>query len=66
MEKSRMTRTKIEKGQEVHQIMHALTADNLRGIVKEANSLGIKREDIVSLLEERGQYVLIYSYGGEA
>lgn len=62
-----MTRTKIEKGQEVHnQIMHALTADNLRGIVKEANSLGIKREDIVSLLEERGQYVLIYYYGGEA
>lgn len=55
-----MTRTKIEKGQEVYQIMHALTADNLRGIVKEANSLGIKREDIVSLLEERGQYVLIY------
>lgn len=61
-----MTRTKIEKGQEVHQIMHALTADNLRGIVKGANSLGIKREDIVSLLEERGQYVLIYYYGGEA
>jgi DNA-binding transcriptional regulator YhcF (GntR family) len=65
MEKSRMTRTKIEKGQERHQTMHALTADNLRGIVKEANSLGIKREDIVSLLEERGQYVLIYYYGGE-
>lgn len=61
-----MTRTKIEKGQEVHQTMYALTADNLRGIVKEANSLGIKREDIVSLLEERGQYVLIYYYGGEA
>lgn len=61
-----MTRTKIEKGQEVCQIMHALTADNLRGIVKKANSLGIKREDIVSLLEERGQYVLIYYYGGEA
>lgn len=60
-----MTRTKIEKGQERHQIMYALTADNLRGIVKEANSLGIKREDIVSLLEERGQYVLIYYYGGE-
>lgn len=60
-----MTSTKIEKGQEVHQIMHALTADNLRGIVKKANSLGIKREDIVSLLKERGQYVLIYYYGGE-
>ena len=42
MEKSRMTRTKIEEGQEVHQIMHALTADNLWGIVKEANSLGFK------------------------
>ena len=61
-----MTRTKIEKGQEVHHIMHALTADNLRGIVKKANSLGIKREDIVSLLEERGQYVLMYYYEGEA
>lgn len=61
-----MTKTKIEEGQEAHQIIHVLTADNLRGIVKEANSLGIKREDIVSLLEERGQYVLIYYYGGEA
>ena len=30
------------------QVMRALTSDNIRGIVKYANELGIKKKDIVS------------------
>lgn len=45
---------------EVHQIMTALTDTTIRGIVRSANEEGIKREDIVSLLKENGQFVLIY------
>ena len=41
-------------------IMTALTATTIRGIVNSANEVGIKREDIVSLLKENGQFVLVY------
>lgn len=40
--------------------MTALTDITIRGIVRSANEEGIKREDIVSLLKENGQFVLIY------
>nr|DAQ46186.1 MAG TPA: hypothetical protein [Crassvirales sp.] len=40
--------------------MTALTDTTIRGIVRSANEEGIKREDIVSLLKENGQFVLIY------
>lgn len=55
-----MTRTKKTNGSEVHQVMTALTDTTIRGIVRSANGEGIKREDIVSLLKENGQFVLIY------
>lgn len=42
------------------QVMTALTATTIRGIVNSANEIGIKREDIVSLLKENGQFVLVY------
>ena len=60
VEKNKMTRVlkKDEKG--AHQIMTAFTATTIRDIVKSSNELGIRREDIVSLLRENGQYVLIY------
>lgn len=57
IEKAKMTRT---NGSEVHQVMTALTDTTIRGIVRSANEEGIKREDIVSLLKENGQFVLIY------
>ena len=57
IEKAKMTRT---KGSEDHQVMTALTDTTIRGIVRLANEEGIKREDIVSLLKENGQFVLIY------
>lgn len=45
---------------EVHQTMMAITDNTIRGIIRTANEEGIKREDIVSLLKENGQFVLIY------
>ena len=58
--KTKMIRTKNASSSEVHQVMTALTDTTIRGIVRSANEEGIKREDIVSLLKENGQFVLIY------
>lgn len=61
IERAKITRTKKNtNGTEVHQVMTAMTDDTIRGIVKAANEEGIKREDIVSLLRENGQFVLVY------
>lgn len=40
--------------------MIAFAENSIRAIVERANELEIKRENIVSLLSERGQYVLVY------
>lgn len=61
IERAKVARTKKNtNGAEVHQVMAAMTNDTIRGIVKAANEEGIKREDIVSLLKENGQFVLVY------
>ena len=60
IEKAKMVRIKKTNGSEVHQGMTALTGTTIRSIVRLANEEGIKREDIVSLLKENGQFVLIY------
>ena len=60
IEKAKMARTKKTTGSEVHQVMTALTDTTIRGIVRLAHEEGIKRENIVSLLKENGQFVLIY------
>lgn len=60
IEKAKMVRTKKANSPEVHQVMAALTDTTIRGIVKSVNEEGIKREDIVSLIKENGQFVLIY------
>lgn len=60
IEKAKMTRTKKTNGSEVYQVMTALTDTTIRGIVRSVNEEGIKRENIVSLLKENGQFVLIY------
>lgn len=60
IEKAKMTRTKKTNGSEVHQVMTVLTDTTIRGIVRSANEEGIKREDIVSLLKDSGQFVLTY------
>lgn len=43
-------------------VMTAFTAPTIRAIVDIANELSIKREDIVTLTKESGQYILVY-YG---
>ena len=60
IERQKMTRTKKTNSSEVHQVMTALTSTTIRGIVRSANEEGIKREDIVSLLKENGQFILTY------
>ena len=60
IEKAKMPRIKKTNNLEVNKVMTALTDTTIRGIVRLANEEGIKREDIVSLLKENGQFVLIY------
>ena len=60
IEKAKMPRVQKTNNLGVHKVMTALTDTTIRGIVRLANEEGIKREDIVSLLKENGQFVLIY------
>ena len=61
IEKNKVVRTKkISETEVVHQIMTAMAAYTIRENVRTANEEGIKREDIVSLLKENGQFVLVY------
>lgn len=59
-EKQVKAKTKSLGSSKKIQVMTALTATTIRGIVNSANEIGIKREDIVSLLKENGQFVLVY------
>jgi hypothetical protein len=43
-------------------IMHATRSRTVRELVNNANELNIQREDIVTILQENGYYVLIYYY----
>lgn len=45
-------------------IMKAIALLGIRGLVEEVNALGIEKEDIVSLIQDKGQYFLLY-YGEE-
>ena len=61
IEKNKMVRTKkVSETEVVHQIMTAIAANKIREITRAVNEEGIKREDIVSLLKENGQFVLVY------
>lgn len=61
IEKNKMIRTKkVSETEIVHQIMTAIAANTIREITRAANEEGIRREDIVSLLKENGQFVLVY------
>lgn len=59
IEKPKIVKTK-KTNSEVSQVMTALISNTIRGIIKTANEKGIKKEDIVSLLRENGQFILIY------
>lgn len=57
IEDKKMVRVKKDG---THQIMTAFAGNTLREIVNTANEEGIKREDIVSLLRDNGQFWLVY------
>lgn len=59
-EKRVKVKTKSLGSSKETQIMTAITNTTIRGIVNNANEIGIKRENIVSLLKENGQFVLVY------
>lgn len=40
--------------------MRAIFSDTIRGLVRQVNELGIKKEDIIGIYKEGTQYVLIY------
>lgn len=57
IENKKMVRVKKDGS---HQIITAFAGNTLREIVNTANEEGIKREDIVSLLRDNGQFWLVY------
>ena len=40
--------------------MNILNAQSLRSLIKQANDLRLKREDVVSILQIQGQFYLVY------
>lgn len=60
IEKTISTESKFLNSTAVQKVMIAFTSSTIRGIVDYANEKGISKEDIVSLLEVKGQYYLIY------
>ena len=51
---------KESKKLEVPKIMTAIAALTIRELVNIANEYGIKREDVVTIVKDNGQYVLIH------
>ena len=45
---------------EVPKIMTAVAALTIRELVNIANEYGIKREDVITIVKDNGQYVLIH------
>lgn len=53
-------KTKESKKLEVPKIMTAIAALTIRELVNIANEYGIKREDVITIVKDNGQYVLIH------
>ena len=51
---------KESKKLEVPKIMTAIAALTIRELVNIANKYGIKREDVITIVKDNGQYVLIH------
>lgn len=51
---------KEPKKLEVPKIMTAIAALTIRELVNMANKYGIKREDVITIVKDNGQYVLIH------
>jgi len=60
VEKIKIKETKKPNNLEGTPLMMVMTSSTIRGIVMLANEKGIKKNDIVSLIKEKDQFVLIY------
>ena len=58
--KTKKVETKKVETETPSHLMTAMAANTIREIVRTANEEGVKRENIVSLLKEDGQFVLVY------
>ena len=51
---------KFSKWQAIYNMMQILNALNLRQLVKQANDLGITKEEVVTIQQSQGQFYLVY------
>ena len=51
---------KFDKWQAIYNMMQILNALNLRQLVKQANDLGITKEEVVTIQQSQGQFYLVY------
>lgn len=51
---------KFGKWQAIYNMMQILNALNLRQLVKQANDLGITKEEVVTIQQSQGQFYLVY------
>lgn len=58
-EKTKGRKPKVQE-EKVPQILTALAAPTIRELVSITNKYGIKREDIVTIIKENGQYILLH------
>lgn len=59
-EKSTKGRKPKVQEEKVSQIFTALAAPTIRELVILTNEYGIKREDVMTIIKENGQYILLY------
>ena len=59
-EVKQVEKIKEPKKLEVPKIMTAIAALTIRELVNIANKYGIKREDVITIVKDNGQYVLIH------
>ena len=51
---------KFGKWQAIYNMMQILNALNLRQLVKQANDLGITKEEVITIQQSQGQFYLVY------
>lgn len=60
LEEKKETKRTTKKVIETSQEMRILVVTNIAEVVKYVNEEGIKKEDIISLLKDNGQWMLVY------
>ena len=60
LEEKKETKRTTKKVIEIPQEMRILVVTNIAEVVKYVNEEGIKKEDIISLLKDNGQWMLVY------